>query len=195
MLTNRSYWPPEADGGGRHVFLRASRVKGGSMATPLCTTAICLPLSTSAATRQELPQHQMVPRGNGLYMCGAIWKNRLSIHGIMITRKELSEQCPVLTLAKQTMPTNIGQVNKQENSDTNHTRAGKKSIRAAGAAVLKLGSLEPVGSSGDTARGRGRLQVSKKKSLTSICFMDRRPHKISSEQRVLWLPICFKSRV
>lgn len=68
--------------------------------------------------------------------------------------KELSEHYPVLTLAKQLRPTDISQMNKQENSYTNNSRA-EKTIRTAGPVVLKLGSLELVGFSGDPAKGGG----------------------------------------
>jgi len=48
-------------------------------------------------------------------------------------------------------------MNKQENSYTNNTRAEKKSIRAPGPVVLKLGfgSVQPAGFSGDPAKGGG----------------------------------------
>lgn len=67
----------------------------------------------SAVTMQELAQHQTVQRGDVLFMLGAMWKDWLGMHSIIIIGKELSEHYPVLTLAKQLMPTNISQVNKR----------------------------------------------------------------------------------
>ena len=63
-------------------------------------------------------------------------------------RKELSEHYPVLTLAKQLMPTNISQMNKQKTATQITPELGGK---ASGPVVLKLGSLEPSQFCGDLA--------------------------------------------
>lgn len=110
MLTSKSY-PPEIDGGGKHMVIWVIQVREENSKFSLYHSyLVCL--LTSAVTMQNLTSDG-VKRQHFVHVWGYMegWAN---IRSIIKIGKECSEHYQVLTLAKQLMSSNISQMNKQK---------------------------------------------------------------------------------